>query len=487
MAKVFMRKLPLKLAVIVLIPCLLTDSIRAVPLSPKPIINPIEFHIATCALSSRAEAFPKIRFGVKPGEDRLTFISQLNIHRFSRIFPGSNPEGFRQAHKSLRDLLERPSLLIPLGIMMGIGTVSSQDLKPIEPAEQLMSVLWPVVGLIAILVVSGIAYLWNVRNARPTAVDAYKNFYDGIRESVSKLVEIRKDDLERSRTFLNASGELKSRDERRANGTFGVTEVYFLRFSETQRRMARFQHALKARFGNKLYLVHEDASDIVKAQHPNEVLLHFTTQGLELQWDDKATGTKKEYVMHRDKEVIDPDREPFAGVRARARSIQTKAVKMQVARVNWNPAIGIFWELQPYVSDPASDPVMQRRTAWDLPQPRPPHVTAAYFAQPFSPEELAELREMVATYQQPGYFGDIDVTEVQVIAYEDLAFNAGYRVLETISFVTDESNNSTSGKRRVSSLLSTLWHFVLNTVLRNRRKILHSRPAATASVFLKAA
>jgi len=259
-------------------------------------------------------------------------------------------------------------------------------------------------------------HLFQIKSA---PIDTYHKFYGSIRRGTVRLKEIAEKDLERPRVFLNPQG-LKSRTERRQNGAFGVTEVYFLPLSDTQQRMAAFQKKLIKRFGAKLYLVDEDK-------------LHFTTQGLELQWDNKAVGTKKEYVMHQDKKAIDIKAEPYAGVIRRAHSIHTPVVMMHVARVNWDPSIGIFWELQPHLSDPKVDPIMQRRMAWDLLQPRPPHITAAYFMQPFTLQELTDLRKMLSRYQQP--FGDIVVDNAQIIAYEDLSFNAGYRVLTTVPFV----------------------------------------------------
>ncbi|MBI2119832.1 MAG: DnaJ domain-containing protein [Elusimicrobia bacterium] len=288
-------------------------------------------------------------------------------------------------------------------------------------------------------------------------VNSYQSFYNTIRQSVEGVSHISEEDLQRSRTFLTLEGTLKSFDERRANGTFGITEVYFLPESETQARMAAFQDELRQRFGNKLYFVDPDK-------------LHFTTQGLELQWDNKEMQTKKELAMHNRKEDIDPEAEPFATVRTRARQIETPVTRMQVGRVNWNPEIGIFWELQPYLKEGTSDPILERykswemnqgieinspvepdpildrRNAWDLPQPRPPHITAAYFAQAFSEDELLDLRNIIAKYQGEDYFGDIVVDKAEVIAYEDLSFNAGVRVLETVPFapmseVTAPANN----------------------------------------------
>ncbi len=251
------------------------------------------------------------------------------------------------------------------------------------------------------------------------ATDVYGDFYRQIRESVLDISEITEADLARSRNFLGEDGKLKSREDRRSNGTFGITEVYFLSESETRIRMAAFQQVLKREFGDKIYLVNEDK-------------LHFTSQGLEIQWEDQSASTTRELAMHQDLAAINPNQGALAEVRKRAREIPTRAVSMQVAKVNWNPSIGIFWELRPYLEEGEEDPIMSRRAAWNLPQPRPPHVTAAYFTQPFNSEEISRLRALIAQYQQPGYFGDIDVNELQVIGYEDYSFNAGYRVLKTV-------------------------------------------------------
>lgn len=283
-------------------------------------------------------------------------------------------------------------------------------------------------------------------------VDSYQSFYDSIRQSGQNITYISETDLQRSRTFLTLEGTLKSFEDRRANGAFGITEVYFLPESETQIRMSAFQNELRQKFGNKLYLVDADK-------------LHFTTQGLELQWDNKELQTKKELAMHSQKEEIDPESEPFATVRKRARQIKTPVTRMQVGKVNWNPAIGIFWELRPYLKEGASDPILERRYSWDLPQPRPPHVTAAYFTQPFSEEELHELKKIIAKYQQNNYFGDIVVDKAEVIAYEDLSFNAGYRVLEKIPFIAEHLPNSLAywialalgARNQLSKLFGIAW------------------------------
>gem|GEM_PF-778940 len=284
------------------------------------------------------------------------------------------------------------------------------------------------------------------------AVDAYGDFYGQIRESVLGVAEITEADLQRPRNFLGSDGQLKSREERRQNGTFGITEVYFLPESETRARMAVFQQELKREFGDKIYLVDEDK-------------LHFTSQGLEIQWEDRAAGKTKTLAMHDDLSAIDPESGAFAEVRRRALKIPTRAVRMQVSKANWNPSIGIFWELRPYLENSEGDPIMQRRAEWNLPQPRPPHVTTAYFAQPFSPEELTRLRALIAQYQQPGYFGDIDVNELQVIGYEDYSFNAGYRVLETVPLTPEIEPVGDVMKRLISAAAALEIRRPVRTIL----------------------
>ena len=242
---------------------------------------------------------------------------------------------------------------------------------------------------------------------RGKSVDAYGGLYRTIRQSTENLTEVTESDLDRARSFLTPQGTLKSFEERRANEAFGMSEVYFLPDSITRDRMTAFQKALKERFKDKVYLVDEDK-------------LHLTLQGL------------RELVNHSGKESINPAEELFSSLIRRASQIQTPAVQMRVSKINWNPSIGIFWEVQPYLDDPSNDPVMKRREAWGLFQPRPPHVTAAYLTQPFTTTELEDLKSFIAQYQSDDYFGDINVSAAQVIAYEDLSFNAGYRVLTTI-------------------------------------------------------
>ncbi|HXV28318.1 MAG TPA: hypothetical protein VD913_05060, partial [bacterium] len=254
-----------------------------------------------------------------------------------------------------------------------------------------------------------------------TSTDAYRESYQSIRQSSEGLTQVTETDLERSRSFLTPQGNLKSVEERWANGVFGISEVYFLPPSSTRERMVNFQKALKERFKNKVYLVDEDK-------------LHLTIQGL------------KELANHPRKEAIKPTEEPFASVIHRANQIETPALQMRVGKISWDPSIGIFWEVEPYLDDPAQDPLMKRRQAWGLSQPRPAHITAAYLTQPFSREELKDLKTLLAQYQFADDFGDINVSGAQIIAYEDLSFNAGYRVLTITPFRSEVRADEEGGK-----------------------------------------
>ncbi|MBF0512123.1 MAG: hypothetical protein HQL13_07345 [Candidatus Omnitrophica bacterium] len=242
--------------------------------------------------------------------------------------------------------------------------------------------------------------------------------------------------------FLDSQGQMLPLERRKGNGAFGVTEVYFVPENETQRRLVAFQKQLKQEFGDKVYLVDQDR-------------LHFTMQGLERQWDDKEKGSTKPLAVHSGLENIHINEGVIKEVREKACSIQTPAFKMQVAKLNFNPQTGIFWELRPYVTDPDHDPIKQRREAWGLPFSRPLHITAAYFTQEFTPQEETRLRELLASYQEVTHFGDIDVDQLEVIAYSNFAFNAnqdqgdrGYVTLETVSLkqgIGAESSKTVEG------------------------------------------
>lgn len=270
-------------------------------------------------------------------------------------------------------------------------------------------------------------------------VDSYEDFYNrfGMKDHSLGDGNITQEAVNSfSLKFLTADAELLPPVQRRLNETwgvenepYGITEVYFVPEGETQRRMVAFQHELKQMFGNKVYLVDADK-------------LHFTTQGLEQQWEDNEKGTKKPLALHSGLDRIDKNKGAILQVREKARSITTPAVKIQVAKLNYNPQTGIFWQLRPYLPDPLNDPIRQRRRAWGLPEPRPPHITAAYFTQSFSVQEEVRLRALLLKYSDVTHFGDIEVNKVQVIAYSNFAFNAsrfdqGYIVLETVSLTTD--------------------------------------------------
>ncbi len=267
-------------------------------------------------------------------------------------------------------------------------------------------------------------------------VNAYEDFYKsfGAMDRAPEDTHITQKAVDSySATFLTPNAQMLPPSQRRLNetwgvnnGPYGVTEVYFVPEGETRRRMVAFQTELKLLFGDKIYLVDADR-------------LHLTILGLEEQWDDQAKGTKKILAVHSGLDRIDPNKGAILEVRQKALSIETPAVEMQVARLNFNPRTGVFWELRPYITDPPNDPIKQRRKAWGLPEPRPPHITAAYFTQEFTTNEEEALRTLLAKYSDVTHFGDIDIDNVKVIAYSNFAFNAsqydrGYTVLESVPF-----------------------------------------------------
>ena len=97
------------------------------------------------------------------------------------------------------------------------------------------------------------------------------------------------------------------------------------------------------------------------------------------------------------------------------------------------------------------DEITKRRESWGLPSFRPPHITAAYFTQPFNREELTRLKKLIQEYQAT-VFGDLPVDELQVVAYEDYSFNSGYRTLETVKL----GDKGFSPAREISHAVSTL-------------------------------
>ncbi len=167
-----MRKLPLRTVASLLVPCLLVDSVRAIPIIPEThIVITQQSPVLTCALSSMAEAFPKTRLGVKPGEDHTTFSSQLNMPRLSLFFPQSNPEGFRRLNKLVQNFLRRPDLLlVPLAILTGMGIANAQSLEPAQTASKSFSLFWPGIGITALLLIGGIVY-WMTRGKVRTHAD----------------------------------------------------------------------------------------------------------------------------------------------------------------------------------------------------------------------------------------------------------------------------------------------------------------------------
>ena len=262
--------------------------------------------------------------------------------------------------------------------------------------------------------------------------DIYHGQYDDSVRKAAGLTEITEDmlsvnaGLTAPRKFINQDGSLKTREERLLNNTFGINEAFFPKPSPTVSNMLMFIDRLKAEFGDKVYVLDPDS-------------LHMTTQGLERQWDDKTLGTLKELTSHQGRDTIDINKEPVAGVLKRARGIGAKAFQIQVAGVGWDPVGGVFFEIKPYLpAGQKQDEIEQRRESWGLPSFRPPHFTAAYFAQPFNKDEVARLKEIIREYQTT-VFGDMSVDELQVVAYEDYSFNSGYRTLETIHLDNERS------------------------------------------------
>ncbi|MBP9854509.1 MAG: hypothetical protein KBD53_06550 [Candidatus Omnitrophica bacterium] len=264
------------------------------------------------------------------------------------------------------------------------------------------------------------------------ARDNYRDFYNSFGHKNKDIKEITKDDNSWTRNFLTEKGEMKPADVRQKNGTFGVTEVNFLKESDTLNRMIQFQKRLKEVFGEKVYLVDGDK-------------LHFTSQGLEQQWDNKEANSKKTLAMHAGLENIDLNDEGVKYVIEKAGSISTPQFTMRVGGVNWNPVTGIFWELRPYLKDGEADPVNERRKAWELPQPRPPHVTAAYFTQEFNQADVKKLQQLISEYQNLEYFGDIIVDTLDVIAYKDYSFNSGYKTLKTVNLQRNDNTVLAAG------------------------------------------
>ena len=86
-----------------------------------------------------------------------------------------------------------------------------------------------------------------------------------------------------------------------------MTEVYFVPpKGRTQRRMVAFQSELKRLFGNKVSLVDADK-------------LHFTTQGLEQQWDDSGKREQKNpLVVLSGLDRIDPNKGAILQVRKKS-------------------------------------------------------------------------------------------------------------------------------------------------------------------------
>ncbi|MBF0490100.1 MAG: hypothetical protein HQL15_05705, partial [Candidatus Omnitrophica bacterium] len=239
--------------------------------------------------------------------------------------------------------------------------------------------------------------------------------------------------------MVTPQGELLPVAQRRSNKTFGITEVAFVLQGETRQRMVEFQQALKQLLGKKVYLVDENK-------------LHLTTQGLE------------QLASHSGLDQIDLNEKSILDVRNKARSIETPAFKVQVSGLNFNPQAGIFWELKPYATDLAHDPVYQRRNVWESlgvsKSLRPPHITAAYLTQELTPTEQGELRNLLNRYSDGTPFRDLAFDQLNVIAYSNFAFNAsstekdpGYVVLESVplkkSLQADDEAMTTDAMQRM--------------------------------------
>ena len=279
-------------------------------------------------------------------------------------------------------------------------------------------------------------------------IDVFRSSYDEQNEKVENLTEITSamlDDpnqLTSPRRFIDRLGRLKKRSLRLSAGTFGIVEVAFLQDSSAVERMMLLIEDLKQKFGDKLYTLDRDS-------------LHITIQGLEKKWKNGADGELEVLTNHSGKQSINVDGEPFVEVLEKAGEIHTSSFNVQVAGLGWDPVGGIYWELRPYLpNNLTADEITRRRHSWNLPSFRPPHITAAYFAQPLSTAELNELKRMMRKYNV-GYFGDVQVDKLDVIAYEDFSFNSGYRALQTTPLEKSEKSLNLT-LRQIRRLVSAL-------------------------------
>ena len=267
--------------------------------------------------------------------------------------------------------------------------------------------------------------------------ESYRRFYNNIRSSTQEIREIRSTDLQNARRFLDEEGKLLPFDVRRSNGIFGLTEVGFVPSGNVRRKMAAFQQELRTEFGDKLYFV-----------KPRN--LHLTFQGLERRWENQLKGVAREDLGHEGIDGIDRSDVRFAAAFDQADDIPSVAARVQVSGVNWNPEIGIFWEIQPVLRDGESDPIMARREGWDRPRPRPPHITAANFAKPFTQAELTHLREIINRHQTG--LGEITFHQAQIVAYEDTTLEK-YLVLHTTELKTKSPASSLGQASKQSGFL----------------------------------
>ncbi|MCA9396021.1 MAG: methyltransferase domain-containing protein, partial [Candidatus Omnitrophica bacterium] len=261
------------------------------------------------------------------------------------------------------------------------------------------------------------------RLASARAVDLYRADYNQIIAATAGLTELTESDIGRSRLILDESGEMRPFSELSEAYVPGATEVYMLPRSEVRRYLASVQEELADHpiLGEKFHFVKPDN-------------LHLTIQGLEQIPD----GTGKLIAVPRayPKEQEDVSGSYYQTIKEKAGKIITVQSRIQIGGLNWSPDIGLFWEVRPYVGDGETDLLSERRALWNIPSAKNPfHITAAYFKEPFSEEELNELRKFVSVHQSPLTSGYIQVDNAQIVLYDDFAFDSGYRPIHKTGFL----------------------------------------------------
>lgn len=121
-------------------------------------------------------------------------------------------------------------------------------------------------------------------------------------------------------------------------------------------------------------------------------------------------------------------------------AIPFRAMRLQVVKVDNHAPSGMLWLLRPYAESSDLDPIQRRRRRWAETEERirprlgfpPYHATAFYLLEPLSEQELTDLRALRDQYNKTPW-DDVDVTALQVIAYNDPTFNSGTKVLATIA------------------------------------------------------